>query len=376
MKKNIATYFFLLFIGITSIYSNNNIEISLLTCSSGSETFTAWGHSAIRIIDKDSSVDIVYNFGLFDFNTPDFYLKFIKGKLKYKLGTHSTRNFYISYFEENRQIIEQKLNLSEEDKVKIINELEYLYRPENRYYYYSFVGKNCTSELRDLLFENIETDFHNQLTNKTHRDQLNEFLNDKLWVKLGMSMIMGYKVDKKIDLYESMFLPDYLCYGLNNIQTNGEKLVLTEKVYNKTSINNINYPFILNPLFILSLLLLIVLFVKSKFIQTPILLLVGIIGLTILLASLITEHPELKYNLNILWINPLYIFAAILKFKKNPKYKRYLSIILQVMMIVLIPFWLFRIQHFELAFLPIILILTILNLRTLLPDNKFQLIKI
>ncbi|MBU8893474.1 MAG: DUF4105 domain-containing protein [Bacteroidales bacterium] len=374
MKKNIVTYFFLLFIGITSIYSNDNIEISLLTCSSGSETFTAWGHSAIRIIDKKSSVDIVYNFGLFDFNTPNFYLKFIKGKLKYKLGTHSTRNFFISYFEENRQIIEQKLNLSEEDKVKIINELGYLYRPENRYYYYSFVGKNCTSELRDLLFENVETDFQNQLTNKTHRDQLNEFLNDKLWVRLGMSLIMGYKVDKKIDMFESMFLPDYLCYGLNNIQTNGEKLVLTENVYNKIENNNINYPFIFNPLFILSLLLLVVLFVKSKFIQTPILLIVGLIGLAILLVSLITEHPELQYNLNLLWLNPLYILA-VFKFRKKPKLKIYLAGIIQILIIIIIPIWIFKVQYFELSYLPIILFLTLFNLRIVFPEKRLQLIK-
>ena len=107
------------------MYPNNQIEISLLTCSSGTESFTAWGHSALRVIDKNNSLDVVYNFGLFDFNTPNFHLKFIRGRLKYYLGIESTLNFYMDYKAENRQIIEQKLNLTNENEIKIIDRLTY-----------------------------------------------------------------------------------------------------------------------------------------------------------------------------------------------------------------------------------------------------------
>lgn len=347
-----------------SVNANNNIEISLLTCSSGAETFTAWGHSALRIVDKDSNIDIVYNFGLFDFDTPNFYPKFIKGKLKYKLGVHDTYHFYTSYFEENRQIIEQKLNLTDESKTKIIDRLEYLYRPENRYYYYSFVGKNCTSELRDLILENIETNFDNTLTQKSYRDQLHEFLNDKLWVKFGMSLIMGYKIDRKISKFESLFLPDYLCKELNNLQTNNHPLVEKEQVYNKVEDSGNTYPFLINPILIFSLVLVLIVLIKSNYVQIPLQIIIGLLGLVILAVSLYTEHPELQYNLNLLWLNPFYILTAF-KFKNYPNIRKYLTLFIQALIIIMIPIWIFHIQQFDITYLLICSTLTIFNIRNI-----------
>ena len=363
MKKIIPILIISLLFSIKTIFSQSNIEISLLTCSSGEETFTAWGHSALRIVDKNSSTDIVYNFGLFDFDTPNFYLKFIKGKLKYKLGAHYSQGFYESYLDENRQIIEQKLNLSDESKTKIINRLEYLYRPENRYYYYSFVGKNCTTELRDLLLNNVETDFQNQITNKTYRKQLNEFLNDKLWVKLGMSLIMGYKIDRKVNRFESMFLPDYLCNQLNSIKINGESLVLEEKVYNKVEIPKIQYPLFLNPLFIFTILMFIVFFLKSNYLQNSLLFVTGLLGLTILLVSLITEHKELNYNFNVLWINPVYLIMLVLDFRKKLDINARLGVLMQSTIIIMFFIWIFKVQDWDYAFIPIAVILSIINYR-------------
>ncbi|MBK7525002.1 MAG: DUF4105 domain-containing protein [Saprospiraceae bacterium] len=74
---------------------------------SGQESYESWGHSAIRIIDDDNSCDITYNFGLFNFNAPNFYLKFIQGKLKYQLGIQNTNDFINSYLREDRQVVEQ-----------------------------------------------------------------------------------------------------------------------------------------------------------------------------------------------------------------------------------------------------------------------------
>ena len=371
MKKLIIILSFLLSLGINNTYSENNIEISLLTCSSGAETFTAWGHSALRIIDKEANIDIVYNFGLFDFDTPNFYLKFIKGKLKYKLGVHDTYHFYNSYFEENRQIIEQKLNLSDENEIKIINRLEYLYRPENRYYYYSFVGKNCTSELRDLILENVETNFENTLTQKSYRDQLNEFLNDKLWVKFGMSLIMGYKIDRNVNKFESLFLPDYLYLGLNDLQTEDHSIVKEEQVYNKVDSSRNTYPFIINPIFIFSLILVLIVILKSNYVQIPLQVILGITGLVILIVSLYTEHTELQYNLNILWINPIYIITAF-QFKNHPKIRKYLSLFLQALILIMIAIWIFGVQQFDLTFLLICSTLTVFNIRIIAASKNIK----
>ncbi len=363
LKNHLLVLVIFFLLGIQSIYPNNRIEISLLTCSSGAESFSSWGHSAIRVIDHNKSIDIVYNFGLFDFDTPNFYLKFVKGKLKYKLGIHSTNRFFRTYFREDRQIIEQKLNLSDENEIKIIRRLEYSYRPENRYYYYEFSKKNCTSELRDLIFNNIETDLKKKITNKTYRILINEFLTNRLWLKFGMNLIFGTGVDKKIDNYESMFLPDYLYWGLNNIKVNNEKLVRSETTFNKVEKSKSNYPFLLNPILLFSVLLIIVLIYKSSKIQLSVFLIIGIIGLLISIVWLLTEHDELKNNFNLLWCNPLYLVIIFYQIKNNVKLKMYLSIILQAMLIGIVVIWLSRVQSFEIAFIPIILILSVYNIR-------------
>lgn len=356
-------------------FANDNIEITLLTCSSGKETFSAWGHTAIRVVDKTASIDVVYDFGRFDFNTPNFYRKFIKGKLNYQLGAQNTYYFYKGYERENRQIIEQKLNISKEDKIKIIQKLQYLYQPENRYYLYRFAGRNCTTELRDLIFKNVSTNFETTLTEKTQREQLNEFLSGRLWLKFSMSLIMGYKIDKEIDSYQSMFLPDYLCRELRNIKVGDESIIEKETIFNQViDPYKSNYPSLANPIFTFLLLLIIVLLFKSNYLQNTVLFIIGLTGLVVLLVSLITEHPELQYNLNILWLNPLYILM-VFKFNKRPKLKIGIVYLIQSLIIVMIPIWIFKVQYFELSYLLLIITLTIFNLRILFPERKLSIIK-
>ncbi|MDK2978057.1 MAG: hypothetical protein PWP52_771 [Bacteroidales bacterium] len=371
LKKLVGILLIFFSLASNHLTANDNITISLLTCSSGKETFTAWGHSAIRIVDSVANIDVVYNFGLFDFNTPNFYLKFVKGKLNYMLGVHSTQQFYMSYFRENRQIIEQKLNLTHQEEIKIIRRLEYLYKPENRYYLYSFVGKNCTTELRDIILKNVETNFKNELTNKTPRKQINEFLYDRLWLKFGMSLIMGYKVDRKINKFESMFLPDYLYHGLNELKTNNQPLVESENIFNPVKTEKKSYPFLISPVFVLSILFLVTIFIQSPYFQNSILLIVGITGLVIFVVSLFSEHPELKYNLNYLWINPLYIVTVLLGALNKNKAKFYLTLFLQFLSIVIVLIWILKIQDYNIAFFPLLFILSLLNYRAI---KKYKLI--
>jgi len=372
LKKIIAITLIIFSLGIFQGFSNNNFEITVLTCSPGKETYSAWGHTAIRVVDRKANIDVVYNFGLFDFNTPNFYPKFIKGRLLYKLGAEYPRNFYRAYYRENRQIIEQKLNLTEDEAIKIIQELQFLYLPENRYYLYRFAGKNCTSEVRDLILENIQTDFENTPTEKTIRDQLNEYLKDRLWLRFSMSLIMGYKVDRKINSFDSMFLPDYLCFGLRELTTPNGKLVKEEHIFNELYEVQNPYPFLFNPFLILLLIAIVVLAFHKRYIQSPLLFIIGFTGLVIFTLSMVTEHPELRYNLNALWINPLYLVLLFLK--KGTKLKRNCAIILIAMLLSMIPIWLFKVQYFEWSYFPIFILLTCINLRYIYPNKRLQLI--
>ena len=111
------------------LYLSEHTSISLLTSSPGRELYAQFGHSAIRIKDTLSGQDLVFNYGLFDFNTPGFYLKFIRGKLPYQLGIQRFDAFLNTYIEENRQLRELDLDLSEKDRLAFIDFLSVNYLP-------------------------------------------------------------------------------------------------------------------------------------------------------------------------------------------------------------------------------------------------------
>ena len=110
-----------------------NAEISLLTCGAGNEYYLSFGHSAIRVCDTSLGIDHVYNYGTFDFDTPNLYLKFALGNLDYMLSVQNYNNFILSYRYEGRWVVEQKLNLTDEERNKLYQKrfLEPYFAPDS-----------------------------------------------------------------------------------------------------------------------------------------------------------------------------------------------------------------------------------------------------
>ncbi|MFM1969700.1 MAG: hypothetical protein RL152_1077, partial [Bacteroidota bacterium] len=69
------------------------LRISLITCTPGAELYSVFGHNALRIVDSAAGTDIAYNFGTFNFDDPDFYTKFVRGKLQYFLSQENFNDF-------------------------------------------------------------------------------------------------------------------------------------------------------------------------------------------------------------------------------------------------------------------------------------------
>ncbi|MBK7525000.1 MAG: hypothetical protein IPI53_12875 [Saprospiraceae bacterium] len=175
---------------------------------------------------------------------------------------------------------------------------------------------------------------------------------------------MGSKVDRGINTYNSMFLPDYLSIELGKINYNGKSLVLNEELFNLKKTSYKKQPFLLYPTFIFIVLAFVVLFNTSSKFQGMIFILMGIIGLLVMSISVFSQHLELKNNFNLLWCNPLYLISAILLITKSHiKVQMYLSILLLSLIISTVIVWIAELQSFENGFLPIALILIIYNLR-------------
>ena len=72
-------------------------RITILTCSPGEELYSIFGHTAMRVVDPVLEIDYVFNYGTFDFNTPNFYLKFMRGQLDYALSVSDFSYFLPEY---------------------------------------------------------------------------------------------------------------------------------------------------------------------------------------------------------------------------------------------------------------------------------------
>src|ERR1700743_201092 len=89
---------------------------SVLTCNPGTDPYAIFGHSAIRVRDSVTGIDAVFNYGTFDFTDPDFYGKFMRGRLIYFLDVSTFRDFLPEYQEGGRIVWEQVLRLTAAEK--------------------------------------------------------------------------------------------------------------------------------------------------------------------------------------------------------------------------------------------------------------------
>ena len=129
-----------LFIGgdLSAQQLSEQAKVSLLTIAPTNELYNQFGHTAVRISDPVSGIDYCYNYGVYDFDTPNFYAKFVRGRLNYMMSVVPTERELVPYRRYGRGVIEQEMNLSAAEVQKVYTYLKENYRPENRYYLYDF----------------------------------------------------------------------------------------------------------------------------------------------------------------------------------------------------------------------------------------------
>src|SRR6478736_2162851 len=156
MKKLSAVFAILILTCTVSAQHNAaHTRISVITCGPGDELYSLWGHTAIRIIDSANKTDIVYNWGGFTFDQPNFYLKFLRGKLLYYSSADNFPDFMTEYVYEHRSVYEQVLSLDSVSKEKVVNAVMYNTEGDNRFYKYDFLLDNCTTRVKNIVFDNV-----------------------------------------------------------------------------------------------------------------------------------------------------------------------------------------------------------------------------
>lgn len=297
------------------------MQISLLTCGQGNTIEAIYGHNAIRVRDYERQIDVTYNYGTFDFDTPHFAIKFMRGKLPYKISASRYEDFLSYYHDSGRSVTEQVLNLDSLEKVSIIRFLNENMLPENREYMYDFFMDNCATRIRDVLENHVQhlNWNHSGSPDKTFRQIIKEYQSHLAWTDFGIDLIIGAGADKIADYREVTFIPDYLSVAVSHM-TSGHTPISLEKsrrliLEGQTELSDT--PFILSPVFIFALLFLIeIVRFKTHVVNRSLLsfwhfydqvwmFMLLLAGVLMIFMWWGTDHIHTKQNWNILWANPL-----------------------------------------------------------------------
>ena len=312
----------LLFHFIISFGQNPNLSdkatISIFTCGKGDELYTVFGHTAIRIKDVVNNLDVVYNYGAFDFRTENFYLKFVKGDLQYFINATSYEQFLYEYQNENREVVEQFLALSTVKKQELYDKLNASLFSEERNYTYKFIDRNCTTMVVDKINQTTEKIIIKKKTDDTsisYREVLYPYFQNHFWYKLGINIIFGAKTDADA---QKLFLPIELLHSLDKAIYNKKPLVYKKQTIVKGIKKTNSFSFI-NSIYFVSLLLILIAVVNKKIIFLSYFLILGLLGLFFLLVGFYSFHKELLWNYNVLLFNPLYILLPFLSSSKRVK---------------------------------------------------------
>ncbi len=315
------------------------LQVSLLTCGSGEDLYSCYGHSALRISDTCRGSDWVYNYGTFNFGDPDFYWKFTRGKLAYYLNVESFTGFMQNYAQEGRRVQEQVLDLTAADALAIQSFLQNNAKEENKYYRYDFLFDNCSTRLRDLFPRQFKQRFHfgHAMSNDScsFREVLDFYERRIPATRLGINLLMSHRVDERMNNEQSMFLPDFLMGGMSDATLDGHFIVkqtrelLPDVQIMSSPTNWASYSAWL-------LLLSIVFLSLAKpgirkyllYFDVFFFMILGLLGCFMLFMWLGTEHEVCRYNRNLLWAFPLHLVFAFLLARDSPKvqpYARYAS---------------------------------------------------
>lgn len=203
-RASLAVIFFLAVVGALR---GADAEVSLLTCYPGSEVYELDGHSALRV--RSDSFDVVFSWGVFDFNAPNFLYRFVKGETDYRLAEIPFPYFIADYIEQGRKVVEQPLQLTPSQQAKLLSSLSVNLRPENLVYRYNYVKDNCATRPMRLISRSGAATFTSCYVSddRTFREVMRTYHRNYPWYQFGIDLALGSGIDYAISPEEQAFSP-------------------------------------------------------------------------------------------------------------------------------------------------------------------------
>ena len=214
----------------------DKVRVSLLTLGSFDRLYSGAGHSVLRINDQNSGDDRVYNWGIFNFDSENFALKFYKETLMYKLVIKKS-DWYINIYKQQGQrgLEEREILLNPHQKKILLSKVKWWSRKENRLYRYHIFKKNCATVIRDLIDESMGGD----LKKKTEsvkgeysvRQYWRQYFSSFPFPSLGADLLFNSEVDVPLNGWEQMYLPERLQHHLADQGLLGSSKIIIDRPF-------------------------------------------------------------------------------------------------------------------------------------------------
>lgn len=194
------------------------IRVSVLTIGPGSAVFERFGHNALRITDTATGSDLAYNWGMFSFADPNFLGRFLSGDTRYWVEAFPSTRLIEAYIRDDREVVEQELALTAEQRAALAGFARRNALPENRYYRYDYFRDNCSTRVRDaldaVLGGSLERRFTVMTTPWTYRSESVRLTTPDAFAQTGIELALGPRADVPMTAWQAMFIPmrlrDYL----------------------------------------------------------------------------------------------------------------------------------------------------------------------
>jgi hypothetical protein len=328
MKRLIIILFLIAFClqGLMS-QSDESRSVYLITVDPGDQIYSIYGHSALRIVDVREGTDEFYNWGVFDFDTPNFAWKFAKGRLDYLLDVNSPNSFLGEYIYEKRTVRQQKINFESAEIDKLAELLKENLKPENIKYRYDFFYDDCSTRIRDLIEKAVGSKLIYPPAEKgsqpSFRVEVGKYQQSYPWKQFGINLIMGRPGERITDLRSRMFLPLEMMDGLSQAVVNRDGKLLP-LLSNQSLLLQFDPPVVKNtfftsPVFLFSLILILLIIQLALYKGKKLNRIIDIILFTVFsfLAVLMvffnffTDHVQMRWNLNIIWLSPFILICLV-----------------------------------------------------------------
>ena len=346
-------------------------EISLITVGPGNQIHAFWGHTALRIKDPVHEIDLMFNYGVFQFDA-FFVPKFVYGKLDYLLHVTPMSLEIRRYRErERRTLIEQKLLLTREEKQVVFDFVENNAMEKNWTYRYDFLFDNCSTRILDI-FEDIlgeRLTYRSEEPDRTYRQILQSYVQHFPLLSLGIDLGLGLPVDRKPTARELMGLPLHMmdAYDEALVEVDGvQQPLVTAKdtllLVPEPSTQGGASPWALYSI-VWGFFVIGIWVTNSRasyagrlriWFDRIVFGMAGIAGLLAVFLWFISLHHVTDVNLNLLWAWPTHIVIIWLLSRTRNRVKRYMRVC-AIFLVVVILGWYFWPQELNVALLPVVL---------------------